>query len=147
MRTPTPGKDGLPSAPFDVGYGKPPKSGQFKPGQSSNAKGRPKRPPTTEDLFLKEAARLVCVRVGDQVVQVSRREALVRRVFQMALEGNLKATAMLVPILFQSEVARAERGPVPETMQAWDSGVAPDEETLRRMFERFHHLREPEEPS
>ena len=27
---------------YEVGYGKPPKSGQFKPGQSGNPKGRPK---------------------------------------------------------------------------------------------------------
>jgi len=27
---------------YEVGYGKPPKHGQFKPGQSGNPKGRPK---------------------------------------------------------------------------------------------------------
>jgi len=29
--------------PYDVGYGRPPKHTQFKPGQSGNYKGRPKR--------------------------------------------------------------------------------------------------------
>ena len=33
------------SEAYEVGYGKPPKHSQFKPGQSGNKKGRPKRPP------------------------------------------------------------------------------------------------------
>lgn len=147
MKPPKPTKNLPPSGAYKVGYGKPPKSGQFKPGQSGNPKGRPKRPPTTEELFLKEAARLVGVRVGDQIAHLSRREALVRKLFQMALEGNLKAMTMLVPILFQGEVSRAEREPGPEATAAWGSALAPDEETLRRMFERFQHLSEPGEAS
>ncbi|MFN3891262.1 MAG: DUF5681 domain-containing protein [Beijerinckiaceae bacterium] len=145
MKPPKPAKNLPPSGAYKVGYGKPPKSGQFKPGQSGNPKGRPKKPPTTEELFLKEAARLVGVRVGDQITHMSRREALVRKVFQMALEGNLKAMTMLVPILFQGEVARAEREPGLETTPALDSVIAPDEQMLRRMFERFQYLSEPGE--
>ena len=29
-------------APYEIGYGKPPKHTQFKPGQSGNSKGRPR---------------------------------------------------------------------------------------------------------
>ena len=31
---------------YEVGYKKPPKSGQFQPGKSGNPKGRPKKPQT-----------------------------------------------------------------------------------------------------
>ncbi|MGA2795658.1 MAG: DUF5681 domain-containing protein [Roseiarcus sp.] len=34
-----------PSKSYDVGYCKPPKSGQFKPGQSGNPHGKPKKQP------------------------------------------------------------------------------------------------------
>jgi hypothetical protein len=32
------------SSPYKVGYGRPPKATQFKPGKSGNPKGRPKGP-------------------------------------------------------------------------------------------------------
>jgi len=140
MKTPKIVKKALSSAAYEVGYGKPPKSGQFKPGRSGNPKGRPRRQPTTEDLFLKEAARLIGVRVGDQIAHVSRREALVRRVFQMGLEGNPKLIAMLVSILFRGEAAHAFAA---EAAPDVDAAPPLDEETLRRMFERFQHLGEP----
>src|SRR5690349_4712601 len=37
---------------YEVGYGRPPKSGQFQPGESGNRRGRPRRKktPPPEDL-------------------------------------------------------------------------------------------------
>jgi hypothetical protein len=44
---------------YEVGYGKPPKKNQFKPGTSGNPKGRPKKsrfnPPATLDPFVNDA--------------------------------------------------------------------------------------------
>ena len=34
--------DDISSAPYEVGYGKPPKHTRFQPGQSGNPRGRPK---------------------------------------------------------------------------------------------------------
>jgi hypothetical protein len=33
----------------EVGFGKPPKKHQWKPGQSGNPKGRPRKPISTDD--------------------------------------------------------------------------------------------------
>ena len=37
---------------YEIGYKKPPKHTQFKPGQSGNPKGRPQKPQTIEDAAI-----------------------------------------------------------------------------------------------
>ena len=37
---------------YEIGYGKPPRNGRFKPGVSGNAKGRPKRGPLVADEII-----------------------------------------------------------------------------------------------
>ena len=56
-----------------VGYGRPPKQHQFKPGQSGNPKGRPKGAPTLQEIVAKEATKHVKIKQGDKIV--SRSEA------------------------------------------------------------------------
>src|SRR6478609_7842000 len=59
-----------PPATYTVGYAKPPKASQFKPGVSGNPKGKPKGQPTFGEILLQESERLVKVKIGDEVVQV-----------------------------------------------------------------------------
>ena len=124
---------------YDVGYGKPPKAHRFKPGQSGNPRGRPKGAPTSEDIFLREASRLIRARSGDQVVHITKLEALVRKLFQLALEGDLTALRMLIPLVAHSEAAHeaGEKAAVGSTL------LIPDDDALRRMLARFDHLRSP----
>lgn len=90
---------------YPVGYGKPPKASQFKAGQSGNPNGRPKGQPTTQQLLLEEAAKLVKIKVGDDVVQLSKHRAIVRKLYNMALEGNIAAARLILPQLGAAEAA------------------------------------------
>ena len=56
------------SAPYEVGYGKPPRHTQFRKGQSGNPGGRPRRTATerANALLLGEAYRLVTVKMDGQ---------------------------------------------------------------------------------
>ena len=129
------------SAGYEVGYGKPPKATQFQPGMSGNPKGRPKAQPKTEDLILKEAARLVRVRVGDKVIHLSRREAVIRQLFQQAMEGDIKVAALLLPLLLRSEAA-ASLSDAASTQEGSAEVVAAlaDPEAMQRMLSRFAPL-------
>src|ERR1039458_7972946 len=49
---------------YAVGYGKPPRHTQFKPGQSGNATGRPKKAKTLDDVLYEEFNRFVTITEG-----------------------------------------------------------------------------------
>ena len=89
--------DGPEKKPPDevVGYGKPPSKNQFKKGVSGNPKGRP----LTKPLYQVVAEVLnepISVTQGDEVVEMSRKEALVRQLVRKAMMGhNNSATDFL----------------------------------------------------
>jgi hypothetical protein len=91
---------------YAVGYGKPPKSAQFKPGHSGNPNGRPKGQPTTQQLLLQEAAKMVKVKIGDDIVQLSKHQAIIRKLYIMALEGNVVALRLILSQLGSAELAQ-----------------------------------------
>ena len=102
-----------PPATYTVGYAKPPKASQFKPGVSGNPKGKPKGQPTFGEILLQESARLVKVKIGDEVVQVPKQRALARKLFDLAMQGDIGAARL---VLHQTQLAQAdvEAAPPPE---------------------------------
>jgi hypothetical protein len=80
-----------PTGNYAVGYAKPPKRTQFRKGESGNLKGRPRGLPTAEQLLLEEAARIVKVRVGEEVVRMPKQRALMRKLIDLALQGDIGA--------------------------------------------------------
>lgn len=86
-------------APYSVGYGKPPKHGQFKPGKSGNPKGRPKAPPKLEDLIAGEAKRMIKIEVAGQPQELSQAHVVVKAVFQRAMKGDLQAAKIVLQLL------------------------------------------------
>jgi hypothetical protein len=126
------------SGGYEVGYRKPPKNTRFKPGQSGNASGRPKGRPTLSDLFLRETAKLIAIKKGEEVVRISKAEGLVTKLLQMALQGDMGAMRLAVSLLGQPQL---DAGAGNE--EAADLGALPDDDAVRRILARFAHLREP----
>lgn len=102
------GGDGLhPDRSWDpeVGYGRPPKATQFKPGQSGNPSGRPKGAKTRRfagggyvlrDALLAETERCIVIHEGDQTVEVTQLQAAMRRLVILAMQGSIDALRMLL---------------------------------------------------
>ena len=76
---------------YEVGYGKPPKEHRFKPGQSGNRRGRPKRLPEIADLLAKELRRKHTIVEGGQRISVAMIHLLIKRLLEKAAKGHFLA--------------------------------------------------------
>jgi len=84
---------------YRVGYGRPPLATRFKPNQSGNPKGRPRRPLSLREVVENVLEEKIDVREGDRVLRMSNRQALVRAALRRALNGDpklLRAVALMV---------------------------------------------------
>jgi Family of unknown function (DUF5681) len=81
---------------YKVGYGKPPKSGQFKPGKSGNPKGRPKGSLKLATDLAAELGERITIREDGRSRQVSKQRALIKSLMAKALQGDVRANATLL---------------------------------------------------
>jgi hypothetical protein len=129
---------------YDVGYGRPPVHSRFPPGQSGNPIGRRKGQPTPNEIFMREAARIVKIKRGETVQTITKFEAIVRRLLQLAIDGDI-AAARLVLIALAQNAPDPSAGPAEDETANLALSVTPDDATLRRMLARFAHLQPKEE--
>lgn len=94
---------------YPVGYAQPPKEQTWTPGKSGNPSGRPRGRPSLDELFIEEAARVVKLKSGDKVVHMDRDRALVRKLLEMALQGNMRAAQLVTDRLRQAQAALAAK--------------------------------------
>ncbi len=83
---------------YNVGYGKPPLETRFKPGQSGNPKGRPKRAKGLNTLARSALTEKVKVRTANGEKRMTRIEALLHKLMELAMKGNGAALANLLKI-------------------------------------------------
>jgi hypothetical protein len=78
-------------AETDVGYGRPPKHAQFKPGQCGNPKGRPRGSISFKAMLRKIFKEKVTFREGNRIKKISKLEAIQRALVHKAMKGDPKA--------------------------------------------------------
>jgi hypothetical protein len=89
-----------------VGYGKPPKRGQFKKGVSGNPSGRPKKATDFESQLKKELNSVVFVTERGKQRATTKFELALKQLANKAASGNLPAMRLLTP-WYQKALERA----------------------------------------
>lgn len=90
---------------YEVGYGKPPKQHQFRKGQSGNRKGRPKKSRSIQNLLEQELDLVITVKEGGRELRLTKRQAIVKRHVNAALNGNVKALEHLLKFCNEHGIA------------------------------------------
>jgi hypothetical protein len=89
----------------EIGYGKPPKSRQFKKGISGNPSGRPKKPSDFASELMKELQSKVILLENGKRKAITRFRGINRQVVNKALSGNLSAARLVRDWIRQEMVA------------------------------------------
>jgi hypothetical protein len=86
---------------YEVGYKKPPVGTRFKPGQSGNRKGRPKKSRNLKSDLLDELAERIAVREGSRTRRISKQRAMVKALVLKGLKGDSAAIAKAFDFLLR----------------------------------------------
>ena len=87
---------GMGGADSVIGYRRPPRHSQFKPGTSGNPKGRPKQSKSLKSIIQDALTSKVTVRENGRVRSVSKIEAVVLSHVERALKGDDKASVAVI---------------------------------------------------
>tara|TARA_R110002111_G_scaffold137013_14_gene202753 strand:+ start:778 stop:1179 length:402 start_codon:yes stop_codon:yes gene_type:complete len=86
---------------YEVGYGKPPKSGQFKLGQSGNPKGRPKGAKNFKTELEEELLEKIQIKEQGKFLKVSKQRAMLKAMTARAVQGDARAATVLANMIYR----------------------------------------------
>lgn len=118
---------------YEVGYGKPPQSTQFKKGVSGNPKGRPKKPLDFDDELLRESRSLITINENGQRRRISKLAAVFKQLTNNAMSGNMPAARTYldrVLVAFEKRALR-QAAQARERERCNDLNNLTDEELMR----------------
>lgn len=110
---------------YEVGYKKPPKSTQFKPGRSGNPKGRPKGTRNlSTDLKEELDSKILATEDGHQR-KISKQQALIKTLANKALQGDIRALNSIFRLIERTDLELPEAKDEDGTSQT-DSEILQD---------------------
>jgi hypothetical protein len=124
--------------PYEVGYGKPPKSGQFSKGRSGNLKGRPKGSKNLTTVVLRDSRQPVRVNGPRGTKLITRLEAVVTLLGNKSVQGDLRSQREYLAL-----VERSEEGAGRSEVKAIGSREA-DQATMNSIIRRMKQISQEE---
>ena len=94
---------------YEIGYGKPPKSGQFKKGVSGNPSGRPKKQTDFGSELIRELNSPLVINENGKRKVIRKSQGIVKQLTNKGLSGNPTALRVLLPRWEQALEKAAEQ--------------------------------------
>ena len=125
------------SGDYPVGFKKPPRSTQFKKGESGNPRGRPRGTRNLKTDLREELDERVIVHDPKGDRHISKQRALIMSLLAKAIKGDSRAATTLLNMTM-----RLLEG---DTVERSEPPLTPDEEALLERLElRFQRYKSPE---
>ncbi|WP_290844244.1 DUF5681 domain-containing protein [Henriciella sp.] len=116
-----------PEKDYQIGYGKPPKSTQFKKGQSGNPKGRTKGSKNFRTALTDELSQLVQFTEDGHRKSATKLQVMLRNLTNKAAKGDPRSIEQVLKQLQQM---------LPETREPKEEKLSPDQQNLLDDFVR-----------
>ena len=84
---------------YELGYGKPPTSTQFRKGQSGNRTGRPRGTKNIKTDLLEELQEKVTLKEGERTRKVTKQRALLKTLLAKSLKGDPRAANSVIGLM------------------------------------------------
>ena len=94
---------------YEIGYRKPPKSGQFKKGVSGNPSGRPKKLSDFASELARELNSKLVINENGQRKVIKKSEGLAKQLVNKAVSGNLPAVRLVMSVDRETQERAAEQ--------------------------------------
>lgn len=91
-----------------VGYRNPPEDTRWKPGQSGNPSGRPRKSVRLIEVFLEEANAPITISENGQTREVAKLHAMVKSLMARAIQGDNKAATLFLKYWNPTDIAAHE---------------------------------------
>lgn len=86
---------------YEIGYGRPPRHTQFKPGQSGHRPGRPKGAKNLKSDLQEELSEKITIGEGERRVRLSKQRAMVKSMVARAIKGEQRAADRCFDLLLK----------------------------------------------
>ena len=112
-----------PKKGYEVGYKKPPKHTQFKPGQSGNPNGRPKGTKNLKTDLEEELKERIPIKEAGKAKKVSKQRAMVKALMAKAVGGDTKAVNIVMGMISKLMIGEETAETTLEDLTATDEAI------------------------
>ena len=108
---------------YEIGYGRPPKNSQFKPGFSGNKKGRTKGSKNTYTLLNEILSQKIDIKENGQDLRITKKVAMLTQLVNKAVKGDTKAITALLPHMLISDAKEEDQNKILSALNQDDKEI------------------------
>ena len=117
------------SKDYEIGKGRPPVNTRWRPGQSGNPRGRPRGSKNLINFLAEALNEKIQIQERGKLRPITAREAIIKRIVNEALKGNLKAANLLLG--YEPKIAENAKDQVTYEAERRFERLTPEERTAQ----------------